>query len=110
MEENVGGQENRFFSLTLRGFKFEAPLDNRCEDFAQTAAYLGNCPGCEESFTLDHNHLFKKNTPRAVCRNTARMLSETRLSKYFEVTGELEHRGIFDCSSPPPREDSPRCC
>ena len=110
VEENVAGEQNRFFSMTLRGFKFEAPLDNRCEDFAQNATYLGNCPGSEDSFTLDHNHLFRKNTAQAVCRNTARMLSETRLAKYFEVSGELEHRGIFDCSGPAPPEESPRCC
>lgn len=110
VEENVGGQQNRFFSLTLRGFKFEVPLDSRCEDFAQTATYRGNCRGCEDSFLLDHNHLFKKSVPQAVCRNTARMLSETRLSKYFEVSGELEHRGIFDCSAPSPTTESPGCC
>ena len=110
VEENVAGEQNRFFSLTLRGFKFEVPLDNRCEDFAQNATYLGNCPGSEDSFFLDRNHLFKKDTPQSVCRNTARMLSETRLAKYFEVTGELEHRGIFDCSGPSAAEDPAPCC
>ncbi len=109
VEENVGGQPNRFFSMTLRGFKFEEPLDRRCEDFAQHATYRGNCPGSEEIFLLDLNHLFEKGNARSVCRNTARMLSETRLSRYFEVSGELEHRGIFDCSSPAPGE-APSCC
>jgi len=111
VEENIGGQPNRFYSMTLRGFKFETPLDPRCEDFAQSATYLGNCPGSEDRFLLDRNHLFEKDSARSVCRNTARMLSETRLSKYFEVTGELEHRGIFDCSTPTPATDeSPGCC
>ena len=111
VEENIGGTPNRFYSMTLRGFKFETPLDRRCEDFCQNATYLGNCPGSEINFFLDQNHLFEKNTARAICRNTARMLAETRLSKYFEVTDELEHRGIFDCSSPTPSPgESPGCC
>ena len=111
VEENVGKHPNRFFSMTLRGFKFEEPLDPRCEDFSQHATYLGNCPGSEENFFLDLNHLFEKDSAQAVCRNTARMLSETRLSRYFEVSSELEHRGIFDCSSPVPSPgEAPRCC
>ena len=63
VEENIGGEPNRFYSMTLRGFKFENPLDPRCEDFSQHATYLGNCPGSEDSFLLDSNHLFEKTAP-----------------------------------------------
>jgi arsenite methyltransferase len=100
VEEDVGGEPIRFFSLTLRAFKFETMLDRRCEDYGQFAIYRGNCPAQPARFILDAYHVFEAGRPTAVCRNTARMLSETRLAVCFDVSPERKHFGLFPCGPP----------
>ena len=100
VEEDVAGYPIRFYSSTIRGFKLTTPFDRRCEDFGQVAYYGGNCAEQPARFTLDDHHVFESGKPVAVCRNSARMLSETRLRRYFEVTPPRQHLGIFDCSGP----------
>ena len=95
VEQDVCGEAICFHSITFRGFKFEYPLDRRCEDYGQTATYNGGCPGQEARFVLDHHHDFERDRPSAVCRNTARLLSGTRLRRYFDVTPALQHFGLF---------------
>ena len=101
VQSEAKGEPITFFSLTVRGFKFGNPLDRRCEDFGQTATYLGNCAECPARFVLDDHHIFEAHRPSAVCRNSARMLSETRLGRYFRVTGPIKHFGLFPCGPEP---------
>ncbi|MCL6506846.1 MAG: methyltransferase domain-containing protein [Bryobacteraceae bacterium] len=105
------GEPVVFSSLTVRGFKFREPLDRRCEDYGQTAVYRGNVPGCEARFVFDGAHVFEARRPTPVCRNTARMLSETRLARYFEVTPPRRHFGAFRCeATQPARGPAARSC
>lgn len=97
VQDELKGVPISFYSITERAFKFKKPLDRRCEDYGQTATYKGNVPGHPAKFALDDHHIFEAARPMAVCQNTARMLSETRLSKYFNVTKPLQHFGIFPC-------------
>lgn len=85
-----------FLSITYRVFKLD--LEDRCEDYGQVAVYRGGIPHAEESFTLDDHHQFERGKPMLVCGNTADMLSKTRFSSYFSVTGDRSrHFGLFDC-------------
>ena len=89
-------EEAKFYKVVWRGFKLE--LDRRCEDYGQVAIYKGNLPSSPNIFKLDNAHVFEKGRPMLICRNTAIMLSHTRLKQYFEVSPQLKHFGIFDCS------------
>jgi arsenite methyltransferase len=87
----------RFFSKTMRAFKLDS-LEDKCEDYGQTARYLGNMEESANSFRLDDHHLFETGKPYLVCGNTAAMLQDTRFSDYFEITGNRAiHYGLFDC-------------
>ena len=108
LEDRVPGQAARFTSVTMRAFKL--PLDRGCEDYGQTATYLGTVAGYESAWRLDQAHGFELNRPTLVCRNTARMLSDTRLSAHFEVTEERQHFGSFDCGPAPQAASGEPCC
>ncbi len=85
----------QFYSMTIRAFKL-ALLEDRCEDYGQTATYLGTIKNAPNSFALDDHHQFITGKPMLVCGNTASMLSETRLKKHFRVEGERNvHYGLF---------------
>jgi len=90
----------RFFSVTYRLWKLEG-LEGACEDYGHVATYRGQILQSSSEFRLDGGHVFCRNKPERVCGNTALMLSETRLRKFFEVTGGFdEHFGVFkDCST-----------
>lgn len=98
LQDKVGVESARFCSVTLRGFKIPE-LDRRCEDYGQFAEYLGACREQPVGFLLDSGHQFERGRPVAICRNTALMLQETRLSRYFSVSAPRKHFGIFDCST-----------
>ena len=112
VEEDVNGQPIRFYSVTVRAAKLSTPLDRRCEDYGQQATYLGNCREQPARFTYDDHHVFEANRPTAVCRNTGRLLSETRLKSYFRVTPPIRHMGLFPCGPQPsnPGASSSPCC
>ena len=110
VEEDVGGQPIRFFSVTVRGFKLDGEWDRRCEDYGQVAVYGGNCAEQPARFKLDDHHVFEAGRPAAVCRNTARMLSETRLARYFEVSPPSRHLGIFECGGSTEGGEGEACC
>jgi SAM-dependent methyltransferase len=94
----------KFSSRTIRAFKL--PLEDICEDFGQVAYYRGGIKGSEFSFALDDHHMFYQNKPMLVCGNTAAMVGQTRLGKYFEVIGDMsEHHGAFPCG-PAPKSDN----
>ena len=96
IEEVVG--KIIFYSLNVRAFKI-ASLEDRCEDYEQTATYLGTLPYEKEEFELDSSHTFKTNKEVKVCKNTADMLAKTRFAEHFRVTEAGSHKGLFDCST-----------
>jgi arsenite methyltransferase len=102
----------RFESITVRAFKI--PLEDTCEDYGQTAKYLGNIPNSETSFLLDDHHEFVAGKFMSVCKNTADMLKNSRYSASFEVLGnEEKHFGIFPCAPESPSSasnSSSNCC
>lgn len=86
-----------FSSCTVRAFKLDI-LEDRCEDYGQSATYLGTIQDAPQSFHLDSRHLFHTGAPARVCGNTAAMLEGTRLATHFEVFGDRScHYGLFDC-------------
>ncbi|MDD9952043.1 MAG: methyltransferase domain-containing protein [Zetaproteobacteria bacterium] len=94
IREKLG--ETQFLSLTIRAFKLD--LEDRCEDYGQTATYLGNLGAAADGFTLDDHHSFAAQQPLPVCKNTAQMLSQSRYQRYFSLAGEGNiHRGLFQC-------------
>lgn len=100
-----------FLSATIRAFKL--PLEDRCEDYGQVAWYLGGIDESPHRFVLDDHHLFEVGKPMLVCSNTARMLSRTRLSRWFRIEGdEQTHFGLFDCntSATASDEEAGGCC
>ncbi len=96
LENRAGGAQ--FSSITMRAFKLE--LEDQCEDYGQTAQYLGTIEHCPERFILDNHHEFPTKAVIRVCGNTADMLSETRLAKHFNIKGDKScHLGLFDCAT-----------
>lgn len=88
-----------FSRSTFRAFKL--PLEDRCEDFGQTATYLGTLPEHPERFALDDHHLLEIGQALRVCGNTADMLGATRYAPHFRIEGDKSvHHGPFDCSTP----------
>lgn len=93
MKKVIG--KTKFYSITYRLWKIE-DLDSVCEDYGQFAIYKGGINESEDEFQLDSNHLFEKNRPEHVCKNTADMLSKTRYKDYFEIIGNTDiHFGEF---------------
>ncbi|MFZ5627982.1 MAG: methyltransferase domain-containing protein [Spirochaetota bacterium] len=85
-----------FTSLTIRAFKLD--LEDKCEDYGQVAYYKGTLAESPHEFMLDDHHLLKTGMPFLVCGNTAKMLSETRYAKHFQIIGDTsKHFGLFDC-------------
>lgn len=105
--------EARFYSITYRCFKIPGLLETLCEDYGQIAIYRGGIQGHPHGYALDGHHFFETNRPLCVCGNTASMVSDTWLGKYFEIQGTRDvHYGRFDCAPPTPAV-SPKdmyCC
>ena len=84
--------------MTIRAFKLDG-LEDICEDYGQSAVYLGTIPQCPHRFILDDHHIFIADKPQLVCGNTAAMVGQTRLGKHFKVTGDRSrHFGKFLCA------------
>jgi radical SAM/Cys-rich protein len=110
----------QFYSITYRLWKLE-DLDMVCEDYGQFATYKGGIEASVLEFELDDNHLFEVNRPERVCKNTAKMIQETRFSNYFEIQGDLsrhfgEFVGCATLASAQKKKDEPKsevssgCC
>jgi arsenite methyltransferase len=87
----------KFYSATFRLWKV-AGVEDACEDYGQAAVYNGTCPSMPHSFVLDLGHTFANGQLKLVCGNTALMLANSRLSKYFNViegSSTRRHFGIF---------------
>jgi SAM-dependent methyltransferase len=112
VQSEAKGEPITFSSLTVRAFKFSYQLDRRCENYGQVAVYKGNSPDSAARFVFDDHHVFEAQRPAAVCRNTARMISETRLGRYFDVTAAVKHFGLFPCGPAPAGAEpgSRPCC
>ena len=90
-----------FYSITVRAFKLEG-MEDICEDYGQTATYLGTIPGYPHFYELDDHHKFITGKPMLVCGNTAGMVGDSRLGKHFRVTGNRSvHYGPFECAPAP---------
>ncbi|MEJ2684761.1 MAG: methyltransferase domain-containing protein [Candidatus Sulfobium sp.] len=101
-----------FYSMTLRAFKLDS-LEDICEDYGQTAVYLGTIPDNPHRFALDDHHLFIAGKPMLVCGNTASMLGETRYATHFQLTGNrAAHFGPFGCAPAAARNENDEggCC
>lgn len=98
VEEKIGMID--FYAMTVRAFKLEC-LEDICEDFGQSATYLGTIPGHPHAWPLDDHHRLVTGKPMLVCGNTAAMLEETRFGRHFRISGDRTvHFGPFDCSGP----------
>ena len=103
-----------FYSATYRLFKL-ADLDGDCEDYGQAVIYRGTMTECPAEFRLDKHHRIARGKVFPVCRNTYRMLRESRFAPHFEFLGDgKRHYGIFDgCGKSVPFSDQAAeagCC
>jgi SAM-dependent methyltransferase len=99
-----------FYSITVRAFKL-ACLEDICEDFGQSATYLGTIPAHPHHFPLDDHHTFITGKPMLVCANSAAMLQETRFGRHFLVSGDRSlHFGPFNCAPAAAKEAASDPC
>lgn len=85
-----------FASHTVRAVKC-ADLEDREENYGQTATYLGTMPENRRYFDLTEDVRFIKGRPVAVSGNMASMLRASRYAAHFEVTGNRDrHVGPYD--------------
>ncbi len=87
-----------FASHTIRAIKCDT-LEDREEDYGQTATYLGTMPENPRYFDLAEQVRLIKNRPVAVSGNMAEMLLSSRYARHFEVTPRGHHRGGYDFES-----------
>lgn len=86
----------KFFSVTYRLFKIDG-LESDCEDYGQAVSYKGTIGESSHAMMLDDHHLFPKGKIVSVCRNTYKMLHDTRFQTHFDFYGdETTHYGIFE--------------
>ena len=92
----------RFFSITVRGYKFEKKAG--CTYVGQYAVYLGPLKAAVD----EEGHLFPRGTPIEVCTDTAAKLSRTPYAGAFAIvdgkTTRMEMGGDRDCCG------SGKCC
>ncbi|MEO6966960.1 MAG: methyltransferase domain-containing protein [Rhodanobacteraceae bacterium] len=87
----------RFESISWRVFKLD--LEDRCEDYGQSATYLGTLAEHPHRFELDDHHLLEMGKPLRVCGNSADMLGLSRYARHFRIDGDKRrHYGLFDCA------------
>lgn len=108
VEAKIGHIE--FCSQTIRAFKLA--LEDRPENYAQTATYQGSLPESPNSFILDENRAFKTGQSISVCGNTATILRSSRYAPHFQVTGNSDtHFGPFSWEPAiAPVASSGSCC
>jgi radical SAM protein with 4Fe4S-binding SPASM domain len=92
----------RFFSITVRGYKFEKKAG--CTYVGQYAVYLGPLKAAVD----EEGHLFPRGTPIEVCTDTAAKLSRTPYAGAFAIvdgkTTRMQVGGDRDCCG------SGKCC
>ena len=76
-----------YFVRTMRAYKIPGILEDLCEQYDQFATYKGGLEGAPDYYDLDDHHRFMKDEPLSVCGNSCAMVENTRVGKYFEITG-----------------------
>ncbi|MFC7291402.1 methyltransferase domain-containing protein [Hirschia litorea] len=90
----------KFASVTARLMKLNG-MDAACEDYGQAVIYKGGAQGMERIFELDTEHKIEAGRVFPVCRNTLKMLTQTRFSRFFDVLGNGDtHLGPFPGCAP----------
>ncbi len=93
LQEKLGSIQ--FFSRTIRAFKL-SELEDSCEDYGQTATYLGTIKETPDAFVLDAMNRFEKGVSQPVSGNTALMLQASRYASHFTVQGDRSvHYGAY---------------
>jgi len=83
-----------FFSVTVRGFKFEKTAG--CVFKGHRAVYLG--PG--KAFVDEEGHQFPRNEPYEICTDTVAKLSRPPYSACFAILDPGEERAGYACCGP----------
>jgi len=83
-----------FFSVTVRGFKFEKTAG--CVFKGHRAVYLG--PG--KAFIDEEGHQFPRNEPYEICTDTVAKLSNAPYNGFFAVLEPGEERAGYACCGP----------
>lgn len=83
-----------FYSHTVRAVK-SADLEDREEDYGQTATYLGTMAEMPRYFDLTDEVRLIKGRPVAISGNMATMLTQSRYAPHFRVTPRGEHVGPY---------------
>jgi MoaA/NifB/PqqE/SkfB family radical SAM enzyme/SAM-dependent methyltransferase len=91
-----------FFSVTVRGFKFEKT--SGCVFKGHRAVYLG--PG--KAFVDEEGHQFPRNEAYEVCTDTVAKLSHPPYKGFFAILEPGEERAGYACSAP--GADGTVCC
>ena len=91
-----------FFSVTVRGFKFEKT--SGCVFKGHRAVYLG--PG--KAFVDEEGHQFPRNEPYEVCTDTVAKLSNPPYKGFFAILEPGEERAGYACCAP--GTDGTSCC
>ena len=88
-----------FASHTVRAVKCDG-LEDREENYGQTATYLGTLPENARYFDLTEDVRLIKGRPVAVSGNMAALLRTSRYAPHFTVTGDTAHHvGAYDYGS-----------
>ncbi len=93
METKVGF--SGFTSQTIRAIKTEN-LEDRDENYGQTATYKGTIPEMPRYFDLTKDVRLIKGRSAAVSGNMASMLGASRYGKHFDITARGKHLGKFN--------------
>ncbi len=91
-----------FFSVTVRGFKFEKTAG--CVFKGHRAVYLG--PG--KAFVDEEGHQFPRNEAYEVCTDTVAKLSSAPYKGFFAILEPGEERAGYACCAP--GADGTVCC
>ena len=92
----------KFFSITVRGYKFEK--SSGCKYRGQHAIYLGP----QKAVIDEEGHLFPRSTPVEICTDTASKLSEVPYKGMFVVVDS--HDDIRDVNKEEDKECGSDCC
>lgn len=83
-----------FFSVTVRGFKFEKT--SGCVFQGHRAVYLG--PG--KAFVDEEGHQFPRNEAYEICTDTVSKLSHPPYKNFFAILQPGENRAEYACCAP----------
>ena len=93
-----------FFSVTVRGYKFEK--SSGCVYKGHRAVYLG--PG--KAFLDEEGHRFPRGEPYEVCTDTVAKLSNPPYRGFFAILEPGEERPGYACTNPDGSPCGPGCC